>query len=815
MSTVFRDGCDGDARQIRKLVCIVNLFLTMRIDADICKCACVHVSMACCRRRTSSTTSSIFDLSSEAERLDLAIRENDVNGLRKIIAVHLNKFNLTPAERARCLGAAVGGGGGTRLAGGVVGPWNSAAVDTWSCSVVGGVGPGADSLLSNRTRSHSYSTASGCCVMHGGGSSYSLMPYDCSAGTGAGGGLLLVGGRKYSHSNPLQSCPTTTGLGAAGPAAAAATSSSTTTMMMLMMSGGADNSSSRRESSCTTDGYVVDGAVVPWIFKNALHAAIEHDAVDVLAALLTCGVDPNRTGTGTGSSGHATDAGDASAAADTSLLLPSPSSKGGDGGAVILGGARGSRDVRFCLQNNEISATVSSETARLPNDEINAVAVSSTGGRCRQSSLRQFEAASSTYAAKDNVATGIGGGYGSMTASHIGNRTSIKTKTSAALDVGPTGGVSTSGRAGQTASVAAAVKPSNELGGLYTIEYLYSLPPLFLASVRRNVAAVRLLLAHGASPDVEDAVGRTPVQLNSSAEFQSWPCAATLVEYGARIRTPVGPTCNADGGVGGRAAGVGRDDGDWLGPSAVELCPELADRQVAILRERLLGLTTYCARHRELVARRAEVEARQAAAAVSAKAGSAAGAAADAHFRGFDAATRFFRRSNQHPHHGKASSGSESMRHRGRRDSAATIGGRRTTNNTGTASGAELSFVEIERESTTWIEGGTVVVHDEDSVSSTHSGGRLSFTFRPTLTSFPPSQYDDIGFEFSTASGIEAEKVEKIGTFQSICILFESLHALLHRGSSARKQDQNDESGTERCHFRLMRLLTALPSSCM
>lgn len=275
------------------------------------------------------------------------------------------------------------------------------------------------------------------------------------------------------------------------------------------------------------------------------------------------------------------------------------------------------------------------------------------------------------------------------------------------------------------------------------------MPPLFLASVRRNSSAVRLLLSHGASPDIADAVGRTPVQLNASAEFQSWPCAAALVEYGARIRAGPSSITAVQPRIRDQRVRVSN-------AAAVDLCPELADRQSAVLRDSLTTLATYCARHRDLVARRADQDARQAAAA------SAARSTADAHFRGFDAATRFFRRTNPQSQHGKTSGGGgvESMRQRTRRDSSATIGGRRGAAAT---SGAELSYVEIERESTTWIEGVWGPRGDEDSISSTHSGGRLSFTFRaaPTLTSLPPGsqQYDEIGVEFSTASGLESEKV--------------------------------------------------------
>ena len=90
--------------------------------------------------------------------------------------------------------------------------------------------------------------------------------------------FVYCAGRKFSHSNPLQTW-------SAGP-------------------GPPDSlSPSRRESSCTCTS-TVDVAVVPWIFKNALHAAIQTNAVDVLALLLEVGVDPNRTGTGSSTDMH-------------------------------------------------------------------------------------------------------------------------------------------------------------------------------------------------------------------------------------------------------------------------------------------------------------------------------------------------------------------------------------------------------------------------------------------------------------------------------------------------------------------------------
>ena len=45
-------------------------------------------------RRASSTASSIFDMSQEAEQLDRAIKEDNVNIVKKFLEVYLNKFNM-------------------------------------------------------------------------------------------------------------------------------------------------------------------------------------------------------------------------------------------------------------------------------------------------------------------------------------------------------------------------------------------------------------------------------------------------------------------------------------------------------------------------------------------------------------------------------------------------------------------------------------------------------------------------------------------------------------------------------------------------
>jgi len=115
-----------------------------------------------------------------------------------------------------------------------------------------------------------------------------------------------------SHANPLQTC-----------------------------SGQDSLAPSRRESNCTYASNV-ETAVVPWIFKNALHAAVQSNAIDVLSLLLAVGVDPNRTG-----SGSSTDIVTALSTAghDDGLLSPTVCS--------VASSRGGGRDVRFCLQASD------------------------------------------------------------------------------------------------------------------------------------------------------------------------------------------------------------------------------------------------------------------------------------------------------------------------------------------------------------------------------------------------------------------------------------------------------------------------------
>lgn len=187
-------------------------------------------------RYCSSTTSSIFDLSSESERFDQALKENDIDALRKLLTVHLSRFNLVTVELSRS---------GTCR--GVGPPSLPPAWDNWSF---------VDSA-SNRTRSLST-------VSIGRHSLYSLLPSDHQQQPSS---------HKLSHSHPLHS--SSSGAAPTGD-------------------GHAVTDDSRRDSSCGTDN---PEGPVPLVFRNALHLAIQYNSMEALNLLLVSGVDPNRSGT--------------------------------------------------------------------------------------------------------------------------------------------------------------------------------------------------------------------------------------------------------------------------------------------------------------------------------------------------------------------------------------------------------------------------------------------------------------------------------------------------------------------------------------
>lgn len=73
---------------------------------------------------------------------------------------------------------------------------------------------------------------------------------------------------------------------------------------------------------------------------------------------------------------------------------------------------------------------------------------------------------------------------------------------------------------------------------LYTRDYLYTLPVLFLAAARGHSAITYLLLKYGASAGVTDTFGNTPLHLAACQMHVAWESVLDLLEFGAPISRP-------------------------------------------------------------------------------------------------------------------------------------------------------------------------------------------------------------------------------------------------------------------------------------
>ncbi len=65
-------------------------------------------------------------------------------------------------------------------------------------------------------------------------------------------------------------------------------------------------------------------------------------------------------------------------------------------------------------------------------------------------------------------------------------------------------------------------------------EYLVRAPPLFIAVVRCNHAAIEMLLTFGACANVQDQMGNTPLHLATARRQPCYECCFLLLKYHAR-----------------------------------------------------------------------------------------------------------------------------------------------------------------------------------------------------------------------------------------------------------------------------------------
>jgi len=152
----------------------------------------------------------------------------------------------------------------------------------------------------------------------------------------------------------------------------------------------------------------------------------------------------------------------------------------------------GGRDVRFCIQTSEDD--VDEEVAR-GDDTQRLTSTSSIRSRPPRSP-------SSDFKVTVHECQGHRPQSPRSPSSDVGATLTAEIARPPAKPRGHSSVRSKSGATSRAAHRGSSVTSSTfDAGGLYTVEYLYGLPPLFLAAVYRNATAVRLLLDHGAVPN--------------------------------------------------------------------------------------------------------------------------------------------------------------------------------------------------------------------------------------------------------------------------------------------------------------------------
>ena len=285
------------------------------------------------------------------------------------------------------------------------------------------------------------------------------------------------------------------------------------------LSGGSDQYPERRESSATD----TDNNTYAVITRNCLHIAIQHSAFEVLKVLLQHGINPNGSGSlPSDESRRLSSISDISIPRERKDVRFQLSSKAKDHGRLS---DRGGQDIYGESSN---SNALGSTTASVSSKSLGVVSTEA----CNVIASTQEEGVVSNKETSKIVPSLV-------TTSNIITATTTTSTTPAAK----TSHTKPCQRATDNEKTQTHINKNNPISPpqpfnfstIYTADYLATLAPLFLSVALRNETATRILLENGASVNVTDIYGCTPLHLSACVEFQNWECAIALIEFGARI----------------------------------------------------------------------------------------------------------------------------------------------------------------------------------------------------------------------------------------------------------------------------------------
>ena len=457
---------------------------------------------------------------SEWEQLEKAILKDEGATVKQLCNSHLLKYRLAsgrPVSRFSQLQS---------------GPCNLSAVSSRSADCVNHYYP-------NRIRSHSSI-----------GLTTRRLSYQTS--TDRWQTFNFPGGRKLSHSHPLQS------LSSAGHSDS--TQAYGATLTVYGANGIRSLPDTRRGSVQHANGGNNNENQPPSIFKNALHVAIQNFSFKALHSLLLAGLDPNASGSYDPCSAVAGVIGSRGTVDSPDCVHPL---------ALLTIGACPSinEDSDSTAPHNNAQATTATVTSGSTTIDINktentaptsitASANSRTIKSRRSSSIFAHlltsnsrkppspKRTSSSEQQRHSITESIIPMHG------FSNETlfDISSKDHKQLHQGfsnqhlptfqplftQTPNLSFKNPSPQLQQRTISI--DDHISSHYTIERLYNLPPIFLAVAMKNHIALRYLLRYEADPNIHDPFNDTsPLHLSVSERFYSNECAVLLVEHGAKV----------------------------------------------------------------------------------------------------------------------------------------------------------------------------------------------------------------------------------------------------------------------------------------